>query len=154
MTLKKLCSYGSCHKVVNGNKRFCERHRKLFERDEKVRYKEYKKRRLKDKEKKKQQEFYISKGWQRTRSGVISSCYSIDIYQYYTTGDVVEGQAVHHIVELDDDWSRRQDILNLIYLTEQNHRQIHSEYNISSGKKRTMQNILINMLVRFEEEFK
>ncbi|MGL5084935.1 MAG: hypothetical protein ACRC68_04335 [Clostridium sp.] len=154
MAIKKLCSHGSCHKVIEGEEKYCIKHQAQHEANEKERYKEYKKRRGTIKEKKKQQDFYNSSSWLRLRAAVIAGCYGIDIYEYYTTGRIIQGQSVHHIIEVDEDWDSRLDILNLIYISEQNHRKIHAEYNKSITKRKEIQKKLFKIIEKFEIEFK
>lgn len=150
MALKKLCSRTGCHRVVDEDKKYCIRHEHL----DKERYKEYQQRRLQDKLQKKYQEFYTSIPWKRLRKEIIAALFGMDILEYYTTGQIVPGERVHHIIELDEDWSSRLDILNLIYLTEKNHRIIHAAYERSPKDKKAMQTKLFQLLGRFYEEFK
>lgn len=150
MALKKLCSRTGCHRVIDADKKYCSRHEHL----DKERYKEYQQRRLQDKLQKKYQEFYASISWKRLRKEVITALLGMDILEYYTTGQIVPGERVHHIIGLDDDWSSRLDSLNCIYLTEKNHRIVHAAYERSPKDKKAMQTKLFQLLDRFYEEFK
>lgn len=149
MSIKKLCSYTGCHKVVDEGIKYCIKH----ERVDKERYKEYQARRLADTEEKKYQEFYESIEWRRLRKVIALGFLEIDILEYYTTGRIVQGERVHHIVELREDWNSRLDIFNLIYLTEKNHRKVHAIYERSERDKKAMQNILFKLIERFNKEF-
>jgi 5-methylcytosine-specific restriction enzyme A len=149
MSIKKLCSYTGCHKVVDEGIKYCIKH----ERVDKERYKEYQARRLADTEEKKYQEFYESIEWRRLRKVIALGFLEIDILEYYTTGRIVQGERVHHIVELREDWNSRLDIFNLIYLTEKNHRKVHAIYERSERDKKAMQNILFKLIDRFNKEF-
>ena len=153
MALLKQCSYRGCRTILRDNVKFCDYHQARFELEEKERYKEYQDRRLKDKEKKKQQQFYNSDSWKRVREAVVSDYLGIDIYEYYTTGRIVQGETVHHIIELKDNWSCRLDINNLIYLTERNHRKIHAIYDKSNKDKRIMQDKLFKIINKFQNDF-
>lgn len=153
MTIKKLCSWYGCTKIIEKGKVYCNLHQNKWELKEKVRYKEYQSRRRKDKEQRKFQNFYNSDDWKRIRESIISSCYSIDILEYYRTGKIVQGERVHHIVELEDDWNSRFDIYNLIYLTERNHRRVHVEYSKGEKDKKAMQKILFDLLDKFIKDF-
>lgn len=153
MALLKQCSHRGCRKILQDNVKFCDYHQTKFDLKEKERYKDYQSRRLKDKEKKKQQQFYNSDNWQRTREAVASDCLGIDIYEYYTTGRIVPGETVHHIIELNEDWNSRLDINNLIYLTERNHRKIHVIYDRSNRDKKIMQDKLFKIINKFQSEF-
>jgi 5-methylcytosine-specific restriction protein A len=153
VALKKLCSWRGCSKICNVEEKYCNYHQEKFIKVEQERYKEYSKRRREDKEQKKYQEFYNSSDWKRVRDAVISSCNGMDIIEYYRAGKIVQGERVHHIVELDDDWNCRLDINNLIYLTEQNHRRVHAEYNKGEREKKQMKQILFGLLERWNKEF-
>lgn len=153
MALLKLCSHRGCRKILKDSVKFCDYHQAKFELEEKERYKEYQGRRLKDKEQKKYQQFYNSDNWKKVRDAVVNECLGIDIYEYYTTGKIMQGERVHHIIELNDDWSCRLDMSNLIYLTERNHRNIHSIYEKSNRDKRIMQDKLFRMINKFYKEF-
>lgn len=113
------------------------------------RYKEYQKYRNDDKE----QRFYKSKEWLATKPVVISNLKGLDIYSYYILGEEEHGETVHHIEPLKDNWNRRIDITNLIYLTEQNHQKIHAIMRKSNKDKEVIQGILYELLSQFKEEF-
>lgn len=153
MALKKLCSWRGCNKICNAQDKYCNYHQDKFNKQERERYKEYSKRRREDKEQKKYQDFYNSSDWKRIRDAVISICNGIDIIEYYRSGKVVQGERVHHIIELDEEWNCRLDINNLIYLTEQNHRKVHSEYDKGEKEKKQMQQVLFALLEKWNKEF-
>lgn len=127
---------------------------KLARENNKARHTAYSINRLMDKEQQKYQTFYSSKEWARYRATVISQCYCIDIIEYYRTGKIVQGYTVHHIIPLEDDYERRLDINNLIYLTQSNHISVHKEYKKSAKDKRIMQELLLDLKIKFIEEFK
>lgn len=114
----------------------------------------YRNRRRHDEEQKKYQDFYSSKDWLRVRQVVISDCVGVDILEYYRTGRIVGGERVHHIVELSEDFNCRFDVSNLIYLTEQNHRRVHVEYDKGAKEKAKMQKVLFSLLEKFNKELK
>lgn len=153
MALLKLCSWHSCNKILKEGVTYCEQHQAKWEQIERNRYKEYKCRRRKDREQKKHQDFYNSQGWIRLRDAVIADFYGIDILEYYRTGRIAQGEAVHHIIPLEDNWNSRLDILNLIYLTEKNHRRVHAEYNKGDKEKKAMQKILFDLIDKWNKEF-
>jgi 5-methylcytosine-specific restriction endonuclease McrA len=153
IALKKLCSWHGCNKVVDDAIKYCEAHQIKFEQQEKERYKEYSNRRRQDKEQNKRDIFYNSDEWKRVRDAIISHCCGIDIVEYYKTGKIVKGERVHHIIELESDWNSRLDINNLIYLSEQNHRRVHVEYDKGQREKKQMQDILFGLLSKWNEEF-
>jgi len=153
LPIKKLCSWRGCSKICNAEDKYCSYHQDKFIKVERERYKEYSKRRREDKEQRKHQDFYNSNDWKRIRDAVISSCNGIDLIEYYRTGKVVQGERVHHIVELDEDWNCRLDINNLIYLTEQNPSRVHVEYDKGDREKKQMQQILFGLLEKWNKEF-
>lgn len=153
MALMKLCSWHGCTKVIADGVLYCLYHQEKFEKQEKERFKEYDKRRKQDIFKKQCIDFYNSKQWESIRQTVIADCYGIDILEYYKTGKIVQGERVHHIVSLNEDWNSRLDLLNLIYLTEQNHRRVHAEYDKGNKEKKKMQEILFALLIKWNQEF-
>ena len=153
MAIKKLCSQTGCHKVINDDEVYCAKHQKKFEERERERYKKYKRKRLLDENKKKYNDFYNSNDWKRIRDCIISHYVGMDIFEYYTTGKILTGERVHHIIELTDDWNCRLDVDNLIFLTERNHRRVHAAYESSSKNKKAMQNKLFDMINKFNKEF-
>lgn len=153
MALLKQCSHRSCRKLLKDGVKFCDYHQAKFEAEEKKRYKEYQSRRLKDTEQKKFQEFYNTEDWKRVRKAAISDYYGIDIYEYYSTGRILSGERVHHIIELNEDWKCRLDVSNLIYLTEKNHAKIHATYNANNKNKFLMQKKLFEIIDKFHKEY-
>lgn len=153
MAIYKQCSWHGCTKLIREDIKYCDYHSKKFSEQEKERYKEYSHRRKLDKEQKKYQDFYSSNEWKRLRDLIRLSCYGIDIVELYRTGRIVQGERVHHIIELEEDWNSRFDICNLIYLTEKNHRIIHSQYDKGKREKKQMQNILFSLLEKFNQEY-
>lgn len=149
----KICSWHGCTKVINVGEKYCEYHAKKADLENKERYKEYQHRRLKDKEQRKFQDLYNSGRWHRVRDAVIKDYHYIDILEFYRTGRIVEGEIVHHIRELEEDWDSRLDISNLIYLTEQNHRRVHVEYLKGAQEKKAMQRILLQLIEKFMKEY-
>ncbi|NFO65444.1 hypothetical protein FDC27_00385 [Clostridium botulinum] len=153
MSVLKQCSWNGCTKIVNQDVKYCEYHKGKYDMEQKERYKEYSARRRRDKDKKKYQDFYSSSDWKRIRKACTTECYGIDILELYRTGRVVQGERVHHIICLSDDWNSRFDICNLIYLTEKNHRIVHSHYDKEKKEKEKMQKILLGLLEKFNKEF-
>ncbi|MCR6515815.1 hypothetical protein M4I33_13140 [Clostridium sp. LY3-2] len=149
--LLKLCSYHGCKKIVKDGVSYCEYHSKKYNLEQKKRYKEYKNRRMHNEEQKRFQSFYNSDAWRRLRDVAAKSTLCIDVIEYYKYNKIVQGERVHHIVELSDDYNMRLNIDNLIYLTEKNHRIVHREYN--KGNKVKMQELLLNLKLKFIEEY-
>lgn len=154
IAILKQCSWHGCTKIVAEGIKYCDYHTKKYDKERKERYKEYSNRRRHDEEQKKYQDFYNSKDWERIRQVVIAECFCIDIVELYRTGRIVQGERMHHVVELSDDWNSRLDVFNLIYLTEQNHRRVHVEYIKSMKDREKMKKILFELLDRFNKEYK
>lgn len=73
----------------------------------------------------------------------------IDIYAFYVQKRIMTADMVHHIVPLEDDWSRRLDASNLIPLSNQNHGIIEAMYK-DNAKKREMQRLLFGLKTQHE----
>lgn len=58
----------------------------------------------------------------------------MDVWIYMTEGRIVEPDTVHHIEPLEDNWSRRKDIDNLMSLTGETHSRIENLYK-TEGKE-------------------
>ncbi|AJA49540.1 hypothetical protein CPAST_c34790 [Clostridium pasteurianum DSM 525 = ATCC 6013] len=101
----------------------------------------------------KEQKFYRSDSWIRIKDSVKARQLGMDIYEYMTTGLVIQAEMYHHIVEVKDDWNKRLDSDNLIGLTKGNHVYIHSLYNKDEDIRKQTQKILFNMLDKFYKKF-
>lgn len=111
MPIYKRCS--RCRKrLLEGTKCDCQ----------KLRYKEYDK----DKSITREKKFYSSGSWEKIKDSVKRRFNGIDIYSYYVLLKTEYGQTVHHIEPIKNNWERRLDVDNLIYLTESNHRLLHN----------------------------
>lgn len=97
--------------------------------------------------------FYKSKEWQSLTNIIKNRFNYIDIYSYYILNKIENGQVVHHIVPINEDFSRRYQVSNLIYLTEKNHRLIHNTMRKSIEDKEKIQNILFSLIRKFDIDF-
>ena len=79
--------------------------------------------------------FYASGAWAKARELCKARCNGIDWYEYSLTGRVVTGDVVHHIIPVRDDFSRRFDVNNLIFLTNSNHQLVHIELAASPERR-------------------
>ena len=145
--LKKLCSYGACHKVVDAGQQYCSRHADYN------RHIAYKAMRMKEQEEAIRQRFYNSKEWLMFREMLAHQRLHIDIYEYYMHGSIVIADTYHHIIELKEDYSLRISKDNVIGLTYSNHQIIHDLYDKNNHIKRQIQYDLKAMLMRFNNEF-
>lgn len=102
----------------------------------------------------KEKRFYKSKAWQDTTNIIKNKFSYLDIYSYYVLGQIEKGEVVHHIVALDEDFSKRLSLSNLIYLTEKNHRNIHNLMKRSPKEKEDVQQLLFSLIKRFNIDFK
>ncbi len=100
---------------------------------------------------KKADAFYHSIEWEIARDDAKAHYKGIDIYSYYVLGKLEYGQTVHHIVPLKDDWSKRVDKKNLIYVTESNHQLIHKA--MREGRYKEIIELLRSLVEKFEREF-
>ncbi len=136
MALKKTCT---CGKIIDYSKQCCDECNIKREQNKAQRYKHYDKN-IRDKE---TTSFYNSDEWERTRTEVLRNYKGLDLYEYYINKKIVYVDAVHHIVELKDDWSKRIDISNLIPMTSSTHGMIHKLYK---KDKQGTQKLLFELL--------
>lgn len=115
----------------------------------KNRHKEYRKYRTDTKE----ETFYASQQYQKVKNILKEKYKRLDIYEYYINHRIVVGYTMHHIVEIKDDWSRRLDMDNLIYLTESNHQMVHKAYKSGATEKKQMQDLLYSLIIRWSNDF-
>ena len=146
MALLKVCACPTCRNLVEYPNVFCKEH----EDSDKQRYKQYKATRTD----KKEQALYKSAIWYSVKESVISSCFGIDIYKFYTENLIETVELVHHIIEVKEDWNKRLDTDNLIALTEESHSKIHHIYNQSKEAKKECQAMLRQFKQRFDKEFR
>lgn len=115
----------------------------------KSRHKEYKRYRNDIKE----ESFYSSNAWINLRDSLKDRYKDLDIYSYYILNKIEYGQTMHHIEELKDNWSRKLDKDNVIYLAESNHQLIHKLYKESEEKKQEAMKLLFELVDRYKKEF-
>lgn len=75
--------------------------------------------------------FYASSDWQQARTAVLMRFGYLDIYDYYVNSKLTRATTVHHIIELDEDWTQRLLLDNLLPLSDSNHNKIHGLYSHS-----------------------
>ncbi len=100
-----------------------------------------------------ERKFYSSIVWQNQRDKAIRRFSGLDIYSYYVYNRLEAGQTVHHIVPLKEDWNKRLELNNLIYLTEENHQQIHKQMREGEEKGREVISLLNELVRKFCQEF-
>lgn len=75
----------------------------------------------------KSDDFYYTPEWHRAREECIRLCCGLDLYSL-SQGKIEFGYTVHHIEPINKRPDLRLTQSNLIYLTESNHKLIHSMY--------------------------
>ena len=92
-------------------------------------------------------DFYRSAIWNKAREICIEQCCGLDLYSLYINHSIEYGFTVHHIIPLDDEPKLKLAQSNLIYLTESDHRLIHSMYD--NGKY----DETVSLLRRIKKDF-
>ncbi|MBK1809149.1 HNH endonuclease [Clostridium sp. YIM B02505] len=115
----------------------------------KERYKQY----AKDRQDKNEQKFYSSNEWitlagyvRRKFNGMCVICLLRDDAISYV-------EAVHHIIEIKDNWELRLSEDNLICLCSSCHSKVHRIYKKSNKDKEKMQEILYRLIEEYEKEY-
>ena len=109
--------------------------------------------RVYDREQRKNADFYSSKEWVRLTELCKNKFKGLDIYRLYKYRVYTSGELSHHVEELNDNKERALDIKNLIYLSDESHREIHTAYNKSKEDKRVMQEYLFEIIKQYEKEY-
>lgn len=99
---------------------------------------------------KKKAAFYVSPVWRKKRAEILALHDYIDIYAFYVQKRIMTADMVHHIVPLEDDWSRRLDAGNLIPLSNQNHGIIEAMYK-DETKKQELQQLLFELKAQHQK---
>ena len=95
--------------------------------------------------------FYNTKEWRNLRDKIVKAYMSMDIYEYYKTGKIVNAEVIHHLVEVREDWNKRLDKFNLIPCSRKNHQEIHLRYEVYGEE--VVRKELEDMLEKFRKEF-
>lgn len=100
-------------------------------------------------------EFYISKQWQAIRP-IMQAVYGyVDIYALYVLEELVtlkKSDPVHHIVELEDDWEKRLNPLNLLPVSHNTHNIITALYKKDKATMRATQTRIRQVIVQHFQE--
>ncbi len=105
-----------------------------------------------DKTQRKNSSFYKSRQWAKLTRACKAKFNGIDIYQLYKYKKLVPGVLSHHIEDLDNSPCKKLDLDNLIYLSDESHREIHKIYNQSRSCKNALQKFLKFLVSRYLEE--
>lgn len=141
--IKKICI---CGKLINTNDKYCYNCQKRKDREKKLQYKEYDSKRKDSKE----WNFYKSKEWLTVRNYILNKYNGLDLYSLYVNGKIEYANTIHHIIELNEDWSLRLDINNLFPCCETTHNLIHGLY--VNNKVKT-QELLRELLKKWNSEY-
>ncbi len=90
--------------------------------------------------------FYVSAEWRKARAAAMRLYDGMDIYAYYVQNRIVAADMVHHIVEIEEDWTKRLDIGNLFPLSNGNHGIISALYKKDEATKRATQERLSGII--------
>ncbi len=78
--------------------------------------------------------------------------HQLDIYDLYVNQVIRYGRTLHHIVPIKEDWTKRLDESNLIYLTDSNHQIIHELMRKGEEPKENIIKTLNGLVSRFRTE--
>lgn len=90
--------------------------------------------------------FYVSAEWRKVRAFALSLYDSLDMYAYYVQHKIVVADMVHHITEIEEDWTQRLNVENLFPLSNGNHGIISALYKKDEATKRQTQELLRNII--------
>lgn len=164
--MKKMCPRCGKRKIDKKEK-YCLKCMEEYTVQKRNEYKAYNKRRREDEEYKRFIKFYNSKEWRESRDSTVREqngfclvCFALDeginiINPIDITSNLGYGagyyEAVHHIIELKENYELRIDKRNLICLCESHHKKVHNEY--LNGNKRFIQSMLLNILKWYHQEY-
>lgn len=134
------------NKVPQYTQCVCEKKKRLDN------YRDYQERRVRDEAEKERTAFYQSKEWEQCRESVARHQYNLDLIEW-SKGEVVQAEMYHHVIEVKEDADGRLDTYNIIGLTQANHNKVHAFMNRGSKEKKIMQDMLMDILDRFESEY-
>lgn len=151
--LVKICSYAGCQELVQYGVKYCDKHNAKAKLDKQDSFRAYRRRMLQDEVYVKHKRFYNSVEWIRVKEVAINQTLGIDIVLFYKTGEIKQGDIVHHITPISEDYEGRLDLDNLIYLTQETHNKIHGMYNRSDADYKRTVMMLFELKNKFREDF-
>lgn len=140
MALQRMCK---CGKLIEHDERCCKACEEEYKKMKATSDKYYDR----NKRDKRSAAFYNSAEWATVREYVIQKHKGLDLYAYFVERKIVYAEAVHHVVELKEDWDLRLDINNLVPLSNKSHSKIHKLYK--KDKKGT-QTLLMDLKKKWE----
>lgn len=90
--------------------------------------------------------FYVCSDWRKVREAAMRLYDGMDIYAYYIQHRIMTADMVHHVVELEEDWTRRLDITNLLPLSNSSHGIISALYEKDEATKKATQQMLLGLI--------
>lgn len=97
--------------------------------------------------------FYVCNEWRKTRAYALSLYDGLDMYAFYAQHRIETADMVHHIVEIEEDWTKRLDIGNLFPLSNKNHGIISALYKRDEmTKKQTQEKLREIIKMHWERE--
>ena len=103
---------------------------------------EYQRRYDRTKRNQESSQIYRSERWQRVVSECKSICHGLDLYSFYFSNRIEQGELVHHIEEVTERTDLAFEVSNLIYVTHRTHGKIHRAYAKSKEEKEKMKKFL------------
>ena len=88
----------------------------------------------------------MSAEWRKVRAFALSLYDDLDMYAYYVQHKIVVADMVHHITEIEEDWTQRLNVENLFPLSNGNHGIISALYKKDEATKRQTQELLRNII--------
>ena len=105
-----------------------------------------------DRTKRKRSKIYWSNSWKTLTNICKNKFKALDLYALYVEGVYRYGDLSHHIDPIEDNPDKTFDLDNLIYVSYATHTKIHKEYDKSPKDKKNMQELLLSLVKRWEEE--
>lgn len=105
-----------------------------------------------DKRQRKNHEFYNSKAWKRLRESCKSKYSNICIWTMYKHNRIIEGRTAHHIIPIEVDMGLALNGNNLLFVSDEAHREIHMLYKL--GTKENFKKINSAILKEIQQYIK
>ena len=144
--LSRICAKAGCNSLIPIKQTYCQAHAGIPNQQRRQSNRHYDTTRRNPKA----TAFYKSVPWVRMQAYIIQKYMGLDVYAYYTTGEILPATTVHHIDPLCKAWDKRLDPSNLIPLTASNHSTIHRLYARAQAATMTT---LAHMLARFQAKY-
>ena len=147
------CSFSGCTEILKDGEKYCKYHQAIVNKQNRQRYIEYSARRRQDVERKVFQDFYNSTAWIKlsklVKEHFLNKCVICYLRNVRCNTDSL---ITHHIIELNEDPSKRLVKENLICLCPTCHQRVHAEYNKGIKDKKKMQDILYKLIEEFNSK--